>query len=116
MTQKETVDAHIKTDKPTYARDTGAKIDEAVCSHCPIHSPLSPHFPNGKDGDGGDETVLKETNKKTTQAHNAEKNMEQARDATGSYAKERKDELLRGIDKADQKIEEKAKGWFGGGK
>jgi hypothetical protein len=76
--RKAEVDAHIKTDKPTYARDTGAKIDEA--------------------------------------AHNAEKNMEQARDATGSYAKERKDELLRGIDKADQKIEEKAKGWFGGGK
>lgn len=42
--------------------------------------------------------------------------MTQARDATEGYVKERKDELLRGIDKADHKIEEKAKGWFGGGK
>lgn len=39
--------------------------------------------------------------------------MAQAKNATEGYAKERKDELLRGIDKADQKIEEKAKGWFG---
>lgn len=53
---------------------------------------------------------------KTSQAYNAEKNMTQARDATEGYVKERKDELLRGIDKADHKIEEKAKGWFGGGK
>ncbi|KAL2114537.1 hypothetical protein VUR80DRAFT_6022 [Thermomyces stellatus] len=52
-------------------------------------------------------------------AYEAEKNVTQAKESTEAYAKDRKNELLRGIDKADEKIEEgasKAKGWFGSGK
>ncbi|SPN97330.1 uncharacterized protein DNG_00844 [Cephalotrichum gorgonifer] len=70
------IDAKAFPNKPTYGRETGAKIDEA--------------------------------------AHEAEKVAKRAEE----FAKGTKNELLREIDKADQKIEEtakKAKGWFGSG-
>lgn len=94
------VDAHIASDnKPTAGRETGAKIDNAVRPLAPVNYP--------------DENLTKE------QAYEAEKNATKAKESTESYAKDRKNEILRGIDKADEKIEEgasKAKGWFSSGK
>jgi hypothetical protein len=55
------------------------------------------------------------TNHHLNKAYETEKNLTKAKDAAESYAKDRKDEIMRGIDKADQKIETeaaKAKGWF----
>lgn len=49
------------------------------------------------------------------QVQEAEKSLHNAKTSVESYAKETKDEITRGIDKADKKIEEgaaKAKGWF----
>ncbi|CAI4215096.1 unnamed protein product [Parascedosporium putredinis] len=52
-------------------------------------------------------------------AYEAEKSLNNAKHNVEAYARERKNEIIRGIDKADHKIEEsaaKAKGWFSSGK
>ncbi|PKS07540.1 hypothetical protein jhhlp_006144 [Lomentospora prolificans] len=52
-------------------------------------------------------------------AYETEKNFNSAKNNVEAYARDRKNEIMHGIDKADQKIEEKAakaKGWFSSGK